>query len=156
MATRDATFTVYTGAQRPGDARGAARRRRRPCAGTGCPPAADDGTAAGAWSIAASLDGDTVVAANGVLGLAYVLRGAAPPLPIALAGHADGPPRARGGVADDGVRADGRGPGAAVPDRGHVARLRRAAGLAGLLATRDGVLLLGGGATPLGVLAIAD
>jgi hypothetical protein len=28
-------------------------------------------------------------------------------------------------------------------------------GLYGLLATRDGVLLLGGGATPLGVLAVA-
>ena len=90
-ATPDATFTVYTGAQRPGVL------EVRP-GGTPAvrwhelPPAADDATVAGAWSIAARVDGQTVVAANGRLGQAYLVRESGPVLQIALAGHDDGPP----------------------------------------------------------------
>lgn len=154
VTTRDATYTVYTGAQRP------AILEVRP-GGTPAvrwhelPPADDDATAAGAWSLAASVDGETVVAANGVLGLAYLLRASGPPLELALDGRADGPPplavessSTAYAVTDAGLEQlyllEGTAHAFAAPE-----------GLRGLLATQEGVLLLGGGATPLGVLAVA-
>jgi hypothetical protein len=56
-------------------------------------PAAVGGLdARAAWSIAASGDGVTAVAANGPLGVAFVLRGEGDPVAVDLAGRWPGPP----------------------------------------------------------------
>ena len=155
VATRDATYTVYTGAQRPAilEVRpGGAPAVRR----IELPASADDATAAGAWSLAASLDGDTVVAANGVLGEAYLLRPGGPPLQIALAGHTSDPPPLAVEQASTAYVLTDAGLEELFLTEGTSHAFAAPTGLISLLTTRDGVLLLGGGATPLGVLAIAD
>ncbi len=154
-ATSDATFTVYTGAQRPGVL------EVRP-GGTPAvrwhelPPAADDATVAGAWSIAASVDGQTVVAANGRLGQAYLVRKSGPVLQIALAGHDDEPPALAVEQGSTAYVLTDAGLEQLFLEEGTAHAFAPPAGLRGLLATPAGVLLLGGGAVPLGVLAVAD
>jgi hypothetical protein len=151
VTTSDATYTVFTGAQRP------AVLEVRP-GGTPAvrwhelPAAADDATVAGAWSLAASVDGNTLVAANGMLGQAYLVRGSGPVLVIALAGRDDGPPPLAVEQGSTAYVLTDAGLEELFLLEGTAHTFAPPAGLRGLLATPDGVLLLGGGATPLGIL----
>jgi hypothetical protein len=147
--TRALTYTVYVGDGKARiEALGAGPIRFS--IGLPLPDGADPAAARGAWTLAASVDGRTLVAASGGLAMAYTVGANGEVVAIPLEGHADGPPAVAVGSAQTAYVLADAGLERLNLATGEARTVRTPRGMYGLLATGDGVLALGGDWTPIG------